>query len=69
MTLRSDTKSEEKLSLSSKNNIRNSVNSNANSGKSENLHFKVLLLSIGYKDLAKKYRRIISRDTEKRSKL
>ena len=45
------------------------MNFNANSGKSENLHFNVLLLSIGYKDLAKKYRRIISRDTEKRSKL
>ena len=38
-----------KLTLDSKNNMRNLVNFNVNSGKSENLHFDVLLLSIGYK--------------------
>ena len=36
------------------------------SGKSENLHFDVLLLSIAYKVSVKKYRRIISHDTELR---
>ena len=54
MTLKSDAKFEEKLSLGSKNNMRNLVNLNASSGKSENLHFDVLLLSIAYKVLAKK---------------
>ena len=44
------------------------TDSNASSGKSENLHFHVLALSIGYKVSAKKYRRIISHDTEKRFK-
>ena len=69
MTLKSDTKFEEKLSLGFKNAMRNLVNFNVSSGKSENLHFDVLLLSIAYKVSAKKYRRIISHDTEKRSKL
>ena len=41
--LKSDAKFEEKLSLSSKNDLRNLVNFNASSGKSENLHFDVLL--------------------------
>ena len=54
MTLKSDAKFEEKLSLGSKNNMGNLVNLNASSGKSENLHFDVLLLSIAYKVLAKK---------------
>ena len=49
MTLKSDAKVEEKLSLSSKNDMRNLVSFNGSSGKSENLHFDVLLLSIGYK--------------------
>ena len=44
MTLKSDAKFEEKLALGSKNGIRNLVNFNASSGKSENLHFVVLLL-------------------------
>ena len=48
MTLKSDTKFEEKLNLGSK-NVRNLVNFNASSGKSENLHFDVLLLSIACK--------------------
>ena len=59
MTLKSDAKVEEKLSLSSKNDMRNLVNFNGSSGKSENLHLDVLLLSIGYKEL-KNYRRVIT---------
>ena len=49
MTLKSDAKLEEKLTLGSKNNMRNLVNFNARSGKSENLHFDVLLLSVAVK--------------------
>ena len=48
-TLRIDVKFEEKLSLGSKNDMRNLVNFNASSDKSGNLHFDVLLLSIAYK--------------------
>ena len=44
MTLKSDAKFEEKLTLGSKNDIWNFVNFNANSSKSENLDFDVLLL-------------------------
>ena len=36
MTLKSDAKFEEKLTLGSKNDMRNLVNFNASSGKSEN---------------------------------
>ena len=68
MTLKSDAKSEEKLTLGSKNDMSNLVNFNASSGKSEKLHIGVLLLSIAYKVSPKKYRRLISHDTEKRSK-
>ena len=49
MTLKSDAKFEEKLTLGSKNDMRNLVNFNASSDKSGNLHFDVLLLSIAYK--------------------
>ena len=45
MTLKSDARFEEKLTLGSKNNMRNFVNFNASSGKSENWYFDVLLLS------------------------
>ena len=45
MTLKSDAKFEEKLTVGSKNDKRNLVNFDASSGKSENLHFDVLLLS------------------------
>ena len=48
MTLKSDVKFEEKMSLGSKNDLRNLVNFNASSGKSENVHFDVLLLSKVY---------------------
>ena len=54
MTLKSDAKFEEKLALASKNDTTNLVNFNANSGKSENLHFDALYLSIAYKVSAKK---------------
>ena len=54
MTLKSDAKFEEKLTLGSKNDMRNLVNFNVSSGKSENLHFDVLLLSIRYEVSAEK---------------
>ena len=44
MTLKSDVKFEEKLTLGSQNGIRNLVSFNASSSKSENLHFDVPLL-------------------------
>ena len=47
-------KFEEKLSLGSKNDIRNLMNLNVTNGKSESLHFDVLLSSIVYKVSAKK---------------
>ena len=42
-------KFEEKLTLGSKNDMRNLVNFNASSGKSGNLHFDALLLPIAHK--------------------
>ena len=45
MTLKSDAKFEEKMTRGSKNDMRNLVNFNASSSKSENLLFDVLLLS------------------------
>ena len=57
MTLKSDAKFEEKPTLGSKNDIRNSVNFNASSGKSENLHFVVLLLLKVYYVCVKKVQR------------
>ena len=53
MALKSDAKFEDKLILGSKNDMRNLVNFNANSGKSENLQFDVLPLLIAYKVLTK----------------
>ena len=49
MTLKSDAKFEEKLTVGSKNDMGNLVNFNANSGKSENLHLDVLPLPIAHK--------------------
>ena len=69
MTLKSDVKFEEKLTLSSKNDIRNFVNFNLRSGKPENFHFDVLLFPMALKFQLQKYRRIISHVTGKRSKL
>ena len=54
MTLKSDAKYEEKLTLGSKIDMRNLVNFDASSDKSENLHFDVFFLSIVYKFSAKK---------------
>ena len=52
MALKSDASFEEKLTPGS--NMINLVNLNASSGKSENLHFGVLLLPIANKVSAKK---------------
>ena len=49
MTLKRDAKFEEKLTLGSKNDMRNLVNFNVSSGKSGNLHFDVLLLPTAHK--------------------
>ena len=54
MTLKSDSKFEEKLTLGSKNDMKNLLNFNASSDKFENLHLDVLLLPIAYKVSAKK---------------
>ena len=65
-----DAKFKGKLTSDLKNDIRNLVNFNASSGKSENFHFDVLLFIIIYmKFQLKKYRRVISHDTEEWSKL
>ena len=65
MTLKSDEKFKEKLALGFKNDMTNLVNFNASSGKSENLHFDVLLLPIAFiKFQLKKHRRVISHGTE-----
>ena len=44
MKLTSDTKFHKKVTLGSKNDMRNLVNLNGSSSKPENLHFDVLLL-------------------------
>ena len=49
---------EEKLTFCLKNDMNNLVNFNASSGKSQNLHSDVLLLSIAYKVSAKKEQKI-----------
>ena len=54
MTLKSDAKFEEKLTLCSKNNIGDLVNLNASSGKPKKLQFEVLLFPTVYKVSAKK---------------
>ena len=48
MTLKSGAKFEKKLTLGSKNDMKNLVDLNASGGKSKNLHFGVLLLSKVY---------------------
>ena len=57
MTVKSDAKFEEKLTLGSKKDMKNLVSFNVSSGKSENLHFDVLLLSIAYKVSAKRVKK------------
>ena len=65
MAVESDAKFEGKLALGFKNDTTALVNFNASSGKSENLHFVVLLLSIAYtKFQLHKCRKVISHDTE-----
>ena len=49
MTLQSDTKFGEKLTLGSENDMRSLVNFNGSSGKPEHLHFDVLLLLTTHK--------------------
>ena len=48
MTLKSDAKFEDTLTLGSKIDMKNLVNFNASSDKSENLRFEVLVLSKEY---------------------
>ena len=66
MTLKSDAKFEGKLTLGSKNDMRNLVDFDLSSGKSENLHFDVLLLTIAYKVSAKKSKEELSLMTLKK---
>ena len=54
MTQESGAKFEVKLDHGFKNDKTNLVNFNTSSGKSENVHFDVLLLSLAYKVPAKK---------------
>ena len=60
MTLKSDPNFEEKLSFWLKNDIKNLVNFNTSSGKSENFHFDALLLLKVRNVSAKKYRGFVS---------
>ena len=57
MALKSGAKFEEKPIFASKNDIRNSVNFNASSGKYENFHFDVLLFWKVYYVRGKKVQR------------
>ena len=54
MTLKSDAKFEEKLTLGSKNDMRNLVNFNVSSDKSESCYFDVILFSKANKVSPKK---------------
>ena len=54
MTLKSDASLDEKLTLDSKNDMRNLEIFYGSSGKSENLHFDVPILSSAYKVSDKK---------------
>ena len=58
MTMKSDAKFEEKLTLGSKNEMRNLVNLRTSSDKSEKSYFDVLLLSKAYKVSAKNVEKI-----------
>ena len=58
MTMESDVKFEEKTAHGFKNDMTNLVNFNVSSGKFENLHVDVLLLSIVYKVWAKKVQKM-----------
>ena len=66
MTLKSDAKFVEKLTLGSKNDMRNLVNLNVNSSKSENLHFDVFFFCREYIMFEpKKYRGVMCHNTGK----
>ena len=60
MTLKSDPNFEEKLTFCLKNDMRNLVNFDVSSGKSEHFHFNELLLSKVCNVGAKKYRGVLS---------
>ena len=62
-------KFEEKLNFGSKNDMGNLVNFNVSSGKSESLHFGVLLFSIAYKVSDKKEQKNYHSWHWKRSKI
>ena len=66
MTLKSDAKFEENLTLDSKYDMRNLVNFNGSSDKSGNLHFDVLLLPIAYISFSLKSREELSLMTLKK---
>ena len=61
MTFKSDAMFEEKMTLGSKNNLRNLVNFNASSSKSKNFHFNVVILPKVYYVLAKKEKIILEK--------
>ena len=57
MTVKSDAKFEEKLTLGSKKDMKDLVYFNVSNGKTENFYFDVLLVSIAYKVSAKKVKK------------
>ena len=61
MTLKGDAKFKEKQTCGLKNDIRNLVNFQSSSRKSENLHFDVLLLSKAYKVLDEKVQKSLNK--------
>ena len=64
MTLRSDAKFEEKLTLGSRNDMRNLVNINVSSGKSENVHFDGYFCCKYIMFEPKTYRKVTCHNTE-----
>ena len=66
MTLKSDGKFEEKLTLGSKIDMRNLVNFNVSCGNSESLHIDVVPFSIAYKVSVKKSTEELSLMTPKK---
>ena len=63
MTLKSDTKFDEKLSLGSKNDMRNWMNFNVSSRKSENLQFDANFVESTLSLSQKKYRGVVRHKT------
>ena len=64
MTLKRDAKFEEKLTLGSINDMRNLVNFNVSSGKSENLNFDVTFVESLLCLSQKKYRGVMCHNIE-----